>query len=201
MQLLASTPELQTLETFNAMMSCYAERGDTYDVLALLDNLLLKGISPDCNSYSFAIEALGKNIHRWKKHHNPGLVQENMELADRILGMMETNQIWPSTDFIRNYVELLCIAGESKTADLVVDDMLEKFPKSVCSKALYRLAITNTENGDFERARELASRITDDIPTLMTKIRSREQRVYHVNRTAKVEWTMPRDGVNFDAAK
>jgi hypothetical protein len=79
--------------------------------------------------------------------------------------------------------------------------MLEKFPKSVCSKALYRLAITNTENGDFERARELASRITDDIPTLMTKIRSREQRVYHVNRTAKVEWTMPRDGVHFDAAK
>ena len=90
-----------------------------------------------------------------------------------------------SADFIRNYVELLCIAGESTTANLLVDDMLKQIPKSICSKTLYRLALTNAENGEFERAQQLASRITDDIPTLMAKIRSRQQRVRHIGRTVK----------------
>lgn len=180
MQLLASAPELQALETFNAMMSCYAERGDFADVFEILDCMHMKNITPDCNSYSFAIEALGKNIHRWKKSCDSIRLQENLDHANRILSMMEESCIPPSTDFVRNYVELLCIAGESETADLVVDDILVSFPKSVCSKTLYRLALANCERFEFERARQLASRITDHIPTLMNKIRSLEQRARHV---------------------
>ena len=185
MQLLASTPELQTLETFNAVMSCYAERGDTFDVFGILDHMVLKGISPDCNSYSFAMEALGKCLHRRRQLDNPSRVQENLDLADRILSMMEVNHVLPSTDFVRNYVELLCLVGETKTADVLVDDMLKQIPDSVCSKTLYRLAVANAEKGEFERAKQLASFITDHIPTLMTKIRSRQQRAHHVKLTTK----------------
>jgi len=183
MQLLASTPELQILETFNAVMSCYSERGDTLDVFGILDHMVLKGISPDCNSYSFAMEALGKCIHRRRLHDKPSKIQENLDHADRILCMMEENHVLPSTDFVRNYVELLCLVGETKTADALVDDMLEQFPESVCSKTLYKLAVTNAEQGEFERAKKLASRITDHIPTLMSKIRSRQQRARHLKLT------------------
>jgi len=181
MRILASTPDLQTLETYNAMLSCYAERGDSRDVFSIIDIMLRKNIVPDINSYSFAMEATGKNVHRRKQHHSPDLVRRNLDDADRILSMMEENYILPSPDFIRNYVELLCITGESRTANLLVDDMLERVPQSVCSKTLYRLAVNSTENGDFERAWHLASHITDHIPTLALRIQSRQKGSRFVN--------------------
>lgn len=183
MLVLAATPELQALETFNAMMSCYAERGDVKDVLGIMETMEMKQIDPDNNSYSFAMESLGKNIHRWKKKDDPFSLQQNLDHADRILGMMEQNGIVPSRDILRNYVELLCITGESKTANLVIEDMLKMMPNSVCSKTLYRTALMNAEEGDFSRARELASHISDNIPTLKKKIRSIESRYRHVKET------------------
>jgi pentatricopeptide repeat protein len=183
--LTVSSPDLQSLETVNALMSCYAERGDVSDVLFLLKTLRSNKLNPDVNSYSFAVEVLGKNIHRWGKSSDPAMIQENLDHADSILGMMEADGILPSRDLLRNYVELLCIAGESDTANMVIDDMLSNTPESVCSKALYRIAMVNAERGDFDKARYLASLITDDIPILVKKIRSREQRFRHVKHTKK----------------
>lgn len=185
MKILTVSSDLQSLETLNALMSCYAERGEVHGVLQILETLRSNKLSPDENSYSFAIEVLGKNIHRWHKNDNPGMVQENLDHADAILGMMEADGIPPSRDLLRNYVELLCIAGESETANMVVDDMLSYTPESVCSKALYRLAMANAEGGNFDRARYLASKITDEIPILLKKIRSRQQRFRHVDSMTK----------------
>jgi pentatricopeptide repeat protein len=185
MKILTESPDLRSLETLNALMSCYAERGDVSDVLFLLETLRSNNLSPDTNSYSFAIEVLGKNIHRWDKSSNPAMVQQNLDHADSILGMMENDGILPSRDLLRNYVELLCITGESDTANMVIEDMLSNAPESVCSKTLYRLAMANTDRGNFDRARYLASQITDEIPIVFKKIRSREQRFRHVKKIKK----------------
>lgn len=176
LNLLVSSEHL-SLETLNAMMSSYAERGDVYDTLRILNIMQNHGIDADIRTYSFAVEVLGKNIHRWGKKDNPALVQENLDHADRVLGMMETSGIAPSRDLLRNYVELLCIADEIATANMVVDDLLSNAEKApVCSKILYRVAMTNATIGDIRRARHLASFVSDDIPVLMKKIRSKEER-------------------------
>ena len=162
-------------------MSCYAERGDVSDVLYLLDTILSNNLQPDVNSYSFAIEVLGKNIHRRPKYSSPAMVQRNLDHADHILGMMEADGISPSRDLLRNYIELLCHAGEWDTANKVVDDMLAYAPDSVCSKTLSRVAMMNADRDNFQRAKYLAARVMDDIPYLFDRIRICEEK-YRVGR-------------------
>ena len=185
LQMLIRSTDLVCLETLNVVLSCYAERGDVREALHVLDTIKSCGLKPDVNSYSFAIEVLGKDINRRSKQGDTTKLQSSLDKADSVLTMMEADGISPSSDVIRNYVELLCIAGETNTATSVVVDCLSNDRFSINSKTLYKAAMANAEIGNFEVARDLASHITDDIPILHRKIRSKEQRYRHLQSVNK----------------
>lgn len=176
MQILESSEDLVSLETLNAMMSFFAFRGDVTNVFHILQSMRSHKIKPDINSYSFAMEVLGKHILSLEKNPTPYQLQTNLDHARDILDDMEKDGILLSRDLLRNYIELLCVTGESAMANLVVDDMIRDSPDVVCSKTLYRLIKESVDNGDFERARTLAALIRDDIPTIWNRIRRQEQR-------------------------
>lgn len=180
-EILESSTELVSLETLNAMMSFCAYRGDVANVFYILQSMRSRNINPDIHSYSFAMEVLGKHILTWDKSPTPYELQENLDLARNILDDMEKDGILLSRDLLRNYIELLCVAGESAMANLVVDDVIRDSPDLVCSKTLYTLIKANVDNGDFERAKMLAGQIRDDIPTIWNMIR-REQQRYNRSR-------------------
>lgn len=164
-------------------MSCYAERGDANQTLELLETLKEYGLTPDANTYSFGIEALGKDLHRRKKTDDRSRVHRNLDLASSILTMMEEDGISPSADVVRNYVELLCLTEEISTATSVVDDFLSNGEtKCVNNKTLYRVALANVEAGNLEEGKRLASLTSEVIPVLHRKIRSMEQRQLYVKQ-------------------
>lgn len=189
LHLLKSRSELLCLETLNAILSCYAERGDVRQTKMVMDVMASRGVQPDANSYSFCIEALGKDLHRRQNTTNLGMVQKNLDNADAILTMMENDGIAPSSDVIRHYIELLCIAKEVKTATAVVRQCLDTTPDAVNSKTLYRVAMTNAELGYFDEARDIASQVSDNIPIMMRKIRSIQQRFDHIEARSRRKTT------------
>jgi pentatricopeptide repeat protein len=189
---------LKSLECFNVVMSSYAERGDVSQAVGILQTLKEYGLKPNGDSYSFAVEALGKDIHRRKKVGDRAWVHKNIEIADSILTMMEEDSVSPSADVVRNYVELLCIANEVSTATSLVNDLLSNGQTgSVNSKTLYRVALGNIEAGNVEKAKELASLTSETIPVLHRKIRSKEQRLLHLEgmrQRRELEHAGARDG-------
>jgi pentatricopeptide repeat protein len=176
-----------TLDACNIVLSGYAERGDVKHTMFVFHSFAQFGLEPNSDSYSFAMEVLGKDIHRRiredrnKDRDNSvgqGLVDRNIDSADEILTMMERNGIPPSADVIRNYVELLCLAGEVATATGVVKDLLasDETKSAVNNKSIYRVAIANADVGDFELAWQLAAATSEYIPMLHRIIDSKEQR-------------------------
>jgi pentatricopeptide repeat protein len=162
-------------------MSSYAERGDVSQAVGILDTIRQYGLKPNVDSYSFAVEVLGKDIHRRKKANNSEWVNRNLDIADSILTMMERDGVAPSADVVRNYVELLCIANEVSTATAIVTDCLSNDQHHcVNSKTLYRVAMANAEAGNFEMAKELSALTSERIPVLHRKIHSKEQRASHL---------------------
>lgn len=143
------------------------------------------GITPNADSYSFVIEALGRDIKKRLKTKDHAYMQRNIEVADTILSMMEGEGTTPSTHVIRNYIELLCLAGESETATSVVEDYLSSgdpsVRKTVNNITIYRVATENAAQGNFEVARDLASKMTEYVPALDRRITSREQRSRHLS--------------------
>ena len=167
-------------------MSAYAERGDTNQTIGILDTIKELGMTPNGDSYSFAIEGLGKDIHRRKKMEDRAWVHKNIEIAANVLSMMEADGIAPTIDVVRNYVELLCMAGEVSTATSLVQDLLSDGQiDSINNKTLYRVALENAHAGDIETAKDLASMTSESIPVLHRKIRSKEQRLLHVKEMVK----------------
>eukprot|EP00934_Nitzschia_sp_Nitz4_P003030 Nitzschia sp. Nitz4//scaffold13_size275219//148561//150866//NITZ4_000881-RA/size275219-augustus-gene-0.235-mRNA-1//1//CDS//3329536035//3020//frame0 len=180
LHLVRTKSELRSIDTLNAVMSCYAERGNSWEVAQVMQLMESSNIEPNVDTFSFCVESLGKNIHRRALSDNGGMVQQYLELADSSLSKMEEAGISPSSDVVRQYAELLCLANEVNTATTVVRDCLETMPESVNSKTLYRVAIANAERGEFEAAKELASHVSDNIPILDRKIRSLQQRHEHL---------------------
>lgn len=175
--------DLLSLESLNVIMSSYAERGDTQETMNVLKIMKVHNLKPDGDSYSFAIESLGKDIHRRKKADDVPWVHKNLEIAASILTMMEEDNIVPSADVVRNYVELLCITNEVSTATSVVNDCLANGQRSSINNIiLYRVAMANAEAGNIEMAKELASLTSETIPVLHRKIQSKEQRHLHLQR-------------------
>ncbi|KAL3919989.1 MAG: hypothetical protein SGILL_003479, partial [Bacillariaceae sp.] len=119
-----SNNNLLSLESLNVVMSGYAERGETKQTLDLLALMDQNNIQPNEDSYSFAIEVLGKDIHRRKMTDDPSHVHRNLEIADKILTRMEGSGIEASSFVIRQYIELLCLAGEVDTATTVVEKIV-----------------------------------------------------------------------------
>lgn len=176
MRILESSEDLISLETLNAMMSFYAYRGDVTNVFHILKTMRSRNIKPDIHSYSFAMEVLGKHILALTSNATPYQLQVAWDHATNILDEMEKDDVLISRDLLRNYIELLCVTGESNLADSVVDDMIRDSPDLVCSKTLYTLIKVNVDNRDFDRARTLARQIRDDIPTIWNMISRQEQR-------------------------
>ncbi|VEU43580.1 unnamed protein product [Pseudo-nitzschia multistriata] len=180
-----------SLESLNVVLSSYAERADPEDAVEILGVMGDHGIEPDADSYSFVIEALGRDIKKRLKLEDASYKQRNLQIADTILSMMEENGVPPTTHVIRNYVELLCLSGEIETATSIVEDGLESAdkgsPGSINNITIYRVAKEHAALGNFDKARELAETMTEHVPALHRGIRSREQRSSYVREHVRVE--------------
>ena len=179
-----------SVESFNVVLSAYAERGDVGHALSTLFSFEMCGLKPNADSYSFAMEVLGKDVHRRRKEDKfrkreatvtQTVLDKNLDAADEILTRMEAQGIEPTADLIRNYIELLCLSGEINTATSVINDLLQSGKRDIVNnKTIYRVAIANADSGNFETAREVESALTEPIRSLESAIRSREQRHYHL---------------------
>lgn len=194
--------KLLSLDSLNVIMASYAERGDVEQALEMLKIMEENGIKANKDSYSFAIEVLGKSIHRRSLEGDFLDIQSNLEIADLILTRMEKDGVEPSSFLIRQYVELLCQTGDVDTATSVVESCSSPTDRGgngiVCNKSIYRVALANAEMGNYEKARELAGMMSEEVPILHRKIRSKEQRYQHVEFTKRLREN--EDGVSAEEA-
>eukprot|EP00535_Pseudo-nitzschia_heimii_P005261 CAMPEP_0197177728 /NCGR_PEP_ID=MMETSP1423-20130617/3233_1 /TAXON_ID=476441 /ORGANISM="Pseudo-nitzschia heimii, Strain UNC1101" /LENGTH=777 /DNA_ID=CAMNT_0042627327 /DNA_START=238 /DNA_END=2571 /DNA_ORIENTATION=+ len=179
---------LLSRESLNVVLSSYAERGDPLDAVETLELMSEYDIEPDADSYSFVIEALGRDIKKRLKTNDDGYMQQNVSIADSVLTVMEEKRTVPNTHVIRNYVELLCLAGEGETATSIVEDHLRSTDPAVRNTVnnitIYRVASENADRGNFDRAKSLAARMTERNPALLRRIRSKEQRSLYLQEAA-----------------
>jgi pentatricopeptide repeat protein len=179
---------LLSLESLNVVMSAYSERGEmenAMDVLNLMEDI---DIYPNEDSYSFALEALGKDVVRFQSKEDSSHLHKNVEIAGIILTRMEKNGVEPSVDVIRNYLELLCLAGEVETATSVVEQCLStnNDRSKINNKSIYRVAMANAEACNFERAKALSKMTSEELPLLDKKIRSLESRFLAMERAREL---------------
>jgi pentatricopeptide repeat protein len=178
---------LLSLETINVVLSSYAERGDPKDTVEILDVMTENDIEPNADSYSFVIEALGRDIKRRLKTNDQDYIQRNISIANTVLSMMEGKGMAPNTHVIRNYVELLCLGGEIETATSIVEDYLSSTESSVRNTVnnitIYRVASEHVTLGNCERAKALAEKMTERVPALHRRIKSKEQREQYIQET------------------
>lgn len=172
-----------TSTSVNVLMCAYAERGEVNNTLALLDEFKRNDWTPNADSFSFALESVGKATGRMTNNKNlrmsptrrESLIGSWMQATDNILTMFEETQAQSSemhtSHLIRNYVEFLCHADQVETATLLVNDLLERGDRSsVDNKALFRVAVANAEIGNFELARRLAEETSESLPFIQQKI-------------------------------
>lgn len=176
--------ELICLENFNIVMSSYAERGDVNEVLRVMQTIRDFELKPNHDSYAFAMEVLGKDLHRRKSLNDKSLVHQNIEKASSLLASMEEERVQPSADFVRNYVELLCMGNELNTATELIQDCLaiDAMKSVISNKTLYRAAMAHANVGNMDMAKELAAQTSEVIPVLIRKIKSKEQRFLHLKK-------------------
>ena len=161
-------------------------------------------ITRDADSYSFAFEALGKGLLRARRKSGAEVLTEKfLRNAETLLSMMEEDGVQPTHHIIREYVELLCQAGQIDTATEVVLDAASITPVGTSSsssssnepllntKTIYRVAMANCRIGQFDTARKVAglssttgsassassdpSKVTSSIPHLLHNINIAER--------------------------
>ena len=178
---------LLSLESINVVLSGYAERGDPRDAVEILELMAENDIDPNADSYSFVIEALGRDIKKRLKSNDQDYIERNISIANTVLSMMEGKGMPPNTQVIRNYVELLCMGGEIDTASSIVEDYLRsddlEFRNIVNNITIYRVVSEHTALGNFERAKALAEQMTEYVPALHRRIKSKEQRSLYLEQT------------------
>ncbi|GKY96436.1 hypothetical protein MPSEU_000603100 [Mayamaea pseudoterrestris] len=162
-------------EQLNCVMSAMAERGDVHCVSFVIDEFKRFGLEMDADSYSFALEGLGKHLYRVRKVGEPSedVLRDCLEKASEYLSAMEDAEIVPTAHIIREYVELLCQADEVDTANEVVLEALES-GGLVNHKTVYRVAMAQADLGNFVAARSLASTLSETLPELMDKVDRKE---------------------------
>jgi len=181
---------LLSLESLNVVLSSYAERGDPRDAVEILELMDENDVEPNADSYSFVIEALGRDVKKRLKTNDEDYIQRNISIANTALSMMEGKGMAPNTHVIRNYVELLCQGGDIETATSILEDYLESsdrdFRSTVNNITVYRVASEHATLGNFEKAKALAEQMTEFVPSLYRKIRSKEQRSLYLQETMGV---------------
>jgi pentatricopeptide repeat protein len=164
-----------SIGSFNTILSAFSGMGRIEQAMDFLEQASALGLEPDVESYSFAIEALGKDLLRRRGAIPKALKEKSLEQAGSILDEMEQRNVSPSHDIVRNYVELLCLSGEVATATGVVKDALaSNQPPLVSNKTIYRIAMANADQGHFCAARDLAYRTSEPIRTLHRNINVKE---------------------------
>jgi hypothetical protein len=165
-----------SVASLNAILSGGAERGDVDRTLFVMEEFSRNDVEPNADSFSFAFEALGKNIAR--RTRNPAskqMIESYLETADSFLTELEERGIAPNHHIIREYVELLCLANEVETATSVVKETLAN-GGLVNNKTIYRVAMANVTAKNFAIARELTLTASEPLPFLLENIERAEQR-------------------------
>jgi len=172
-----------TLAAYNVVLSGSAERGDVDRIIKLWSELERNDLVPNTDSYSFLFESLGKNLRRKQiqnrrfNNQNQFFVDNCLATADLYLSKMEEQGLAPTQQIVRDYAELLCLAGQVDTATAIV---LESFEKGeghlVSDKTIYRVAMANANIQQFDVARQVANCRPDDEPIdfLLSKIEREE---------------------------
>jgi hypothetical protein len=166
-----------SVASLNAILSGGAERGDIDRTLFVLEEFPRNDVEPNADSFSFAFEALGKNIAR--RTRNPAskhMIESYLETADGFLTEMEERGIAPNHHIIREYVELLCMANEVVTATAVVRETMAN-GGIVNNKTIYRVAMANVAGKNFDIARDLCLSASEPLPFLLENIERAEQAV------------------------
>jgi hypothetical protein len=166
-----------SVASLNAILSGGAERGDVDRTLFVMEEFPRNDVEPNADSFSFAFEALGKNIAR--RTRNPAskhMIESYLETADGFLTEMEERGIAPNHHIIREYVELLCMANEVVTATAVVRETMAN-GGIVNNKTIYRVAMANVAGKNFDIARDLCLSASEPLPFLLENIERAEQAV------------------------
>ena len=176
----------------NCILSAAAERGDIDQVVSILEEFPKNNLQPDADSFGYALESLGKHLHRRSSTAPASVIADCLDQADSFLAAMEEDGIAPTGHIVRNYVELLCITGQ---LDIATDIVLEEASsreggdgaRVVNSKAVHCVAMANAKRGNFRDARRIvscfygsgdaaATGTTGAIPFLLECIESEEKR-------------------------
>ena len=147
-----------TTALLNVILSASAERGDLERTHLLLEEFGHFGTPLDADSYSFAMEACGKHLaRRTRTVARPALVEQCLDAAVSLLTRMEEQGIAPTHHVIREYVELLCFAGQTETATQVILEAAECDLRLVSNKAVHRVGMANVKRGNYQVARQVAN--------------------------------------------
>lgn len=157
----------------NAVLSGAAELGDIRKMQETWNEFSMNGLQADSDSYSFALECLGKNMARLRRSKTPIDYPFFTTAAESLLSKMESQGVRPTTYVIRDYVELLCLAGDVATATAVVRD-LKDVDGLISSKAMYRVCVANAKRGEFAIAKSIAMLSKDHSTHLMNIIKHYE---------------------------
>lgn len=158
-------------EHLNCIMSAIAERGDLTCLGYILDEFDRLGLSLNADSFSFAMEALGKHLYRARKQGVPSqdTIRACLEQASQFLTAMDESGVAPTRHIIREYVELLCQADEVDAATEVVLESLDN-GGDVNDKTLYRVAMAQAEQSNFDAARKVAAHLSERLPEVVHNI-------------------------------
>ena len=186
-------------------MSAFGWKGDVHGCLSLLNKSIDYGLSPDTDTFSFALESVGKATKRLVSNKNlriapfkrQSILDDNVKAAEQILARFEASRdrdlrpFAPTHHFVRNYVEFLCILGQVETASMVVTDFLspagDTEGRLVDNKTLARVAVANAEAGDFGMARKCLASMSEALPFLEEKIDRLEDEMQQETHQAEDE--------------
>jgi hypothetical protein len=166
-----------TVSCLNVILSCFAERGESDSAFHVLLNEFDKydAIQPNADSYSFALESLGKHVLRSMRYSSGSDTKAHcIRRAEQLLNLMDQQNVIPTQHVIYEYVELLCQADQVETATDVVLDTYREYGY-VQSKIIYRVATANSKIGNHRMAYEIASLSDMDMPILFQNIKDNER--------------------------
>lgn len=162
--------------SLNIIMSACAELGDVDRAFSTWDDFKTFKIEPNVDTYSFLLESLSCSLGDLKKNNAqrkkdvPGC----LDAAYAILTLMEENGVPLCQHCIDNYAQLLCNAGRLDAATEFLVDSIEK-GEAVGNKTIIVLAKNNAEAGNFDVARQLASKTTEHFCHLDDKLNEIEK--------------------------
>lgn len=182
-----------TTTAINILMSAYAWKGDVHACLNLLNKAISHGMTLDTDTFSFALESVGKGTKRLVTNSNvklsefkrQSILDDNVKAAEIVLEQFEEAEdstgscFEPNHHFVRNYVEFLCLLGQTETGTMVAIDFLKQGESSetrlVDNKTLAKVAVDNAEAGNFEMARKCLASMSESLPFLEEKINRTEK--------------------------